>query len=133
MKVESTATRNLRGTVGRWVFVFLLGAVAGYLAVELVGEGPLAAAQVMTGAKARKVVAVAGQITGETYGVYLVDLEGGIITVYQWLAGTKKLRLLAALNYTYDLRLDEYNTEPSPKEIRGLIRQSRRLGETEPP
>ncbi len=133
MKVESTATRNLRGTVGRWVFVFLLGAVAGYLAVELVGEGPLAAAQVTTGAKARKVVAVAGQITGETYGVYLVDLEGGIIAVYQWLSGTKKLRLLAARNYTYDLRLDEYNTEPSPKEIRGLIRQSRRLGETEPP
>ena len=133
MKVESVATRNLRGAPGRWAFVFLLGAVAGYLAVELIGEGPFATAQVTTTAKAAKIVAVAGQITSETYGIYLVDLEGGIITVYQWLPGTKKLRLLAARNYTYDLRLDEYNTEPSPKEIRGLIGQSRRLGETEPP
>ncbi|GAG26028.1 unnamed protein product, partial [marine sediment metagenome] len=35
-------------------------------------------------------------------------------------------------NFLYDLQLDEYNTEPSPNEIKDLVRQSRRLESSEP-
>ena len=47
--------------------------------------------------------------------------------MYQWQAGARKLRLLAARNCTFDLQLDEYNTEPSPNEIQNLVRQGRTL------
>ena len=76
-------------------------------------------------------LAVAGQVADESYGVYLIDLEKGIITLYQWVPKTRTLRLVAARNCTYDLQLDEYNTEPPPKEIQSLVRETERLGEHE--
>ncbi|MBN1943131.1 MAG: hypothetical protein JW849_07535 [Phycisphaerae bacterium] len=71
----------------------------------------------------------AGRISGETYGLYLVDYTNRTISVYQVTPRAKKdkLRLMAARTYAYDVRLDDYNTTPSPREIQRLVEQHRRL------
>jgi hypothetical protein len=133
MNAEFPASEGPPSRAGRWAVVAFLVIIAMSLLVELLAGSQPAAAQVTTAQRTGQVLAVAGQITGDTYGLYLVDLERGIITMYQWAPKERKLRLLAARNFSYDLQLDEYNTEPSPKEIRDIVGQSRRLGELGPP
>jgi hypothetical protein len=84
-------------------------------------------------ARGRGVLAVAGQITADTYGLYLVDLDSRKICAYQWRPSTRKLRLLAVRNYTFDLKLDEYNTEKLPREIKKLVAESKPLVEEDGP
>ena len=65
-----------------------------------------------------------GRITADGYGVYLVDPRTNMLAVYQWIPGNPgRLKLVATRNCTFDLQLDEYNTEPSPSEIRELVRE----------
>lgn len=70
---------------------------------------------------------VAGQITRDTYGLYLVDPPSSRICVYLWVPGgpSGKLKLVAARNYTYDLQLNEYNTELLPGEIKKIVDEAR--------
>ena len=126
-----TQTPSNRGScvrASRWLVVVSLSVVAGMLLVK-VFEVPTATAQVSTAGESGKYLAVAGQLSNDEYGLYLIDREKGVIAVYQWQPHPRKLRLLAARNTEYDLNLDEYNTEPSPLEIRELVRKARRLEE----
>jgi hypothetical protein len=129
-----TGTQNTLGashSAGKWVIVILLSVIATCLLIE-VGASSLdargAQAGVDGGAKAG-LFAVAGQITRDTYGMYLVDAERGTICVYQYVPTTRKLHLRAARNITFDLLLDAYNTELPPQEIKKLVEQHRRLKE----
>ena len=72
---------------------------------------------------------VAGQVTSDSYGLYLVDTKNSTMCVYQWIPQTRKLRLMAARNYGFDLQLDDYNNEKetSPAEIKRLVEQQRRM------
>lgn len=120
--------RTGRQTV-RWLFVALLAGLAMGLIVQLaraVATSPPGGAAVVAGS----VIAVPGQISRDAYGLYLVDLENRTICVYQYLPTSKKLRLQAARTFAYDTRLDELNTEPSPREIKRLVEQQRRLTDT---
>ncbi len=113
----------------KWLIVILLSAIATCLVIELgfgVGE---ARAQASSG-RGEGYVVVAGKVTAETYGLYLVDVKHGTITVYQYVSSKRKLRLMAARNFTFDVQLDDYNTEPSPREIQKLVQQHKRLGGT---
>ena len=113
----------------KWLIVILLGLIAGCLLAELVASVSTASAQLTSGASARGITAVAGQVTSDSYGLYLIDTENGTMAVYQWLPGIRKLRLMAARNYEFDLKLDEYNSDdPSPSEIKQLVEQHDRLG-----
>jgi hypothetical protein len=75
------------------------------------------------------VIAVSAQITADSYGVYLLNPKRGTMAVYQFQPKTRTLRLMAVRNYGFDVQLDEYNTEPSPREIKQLVQQQQRLGE----
>jgi len=119
------------GPGAKWLLVVLLGTVVVCLLVEA-GFGLSETGGPASRGRSEDLFAVAGQITSDTYGLYLLDRKNGTICVYQWLSGTRKLRLLAARNYTFDLQLDEYNTEPLPRDIKKLVEQHRRLGETTP-
>jgi len=79
------------------------------------------------------VFVAAGRISGETYGLYLVDYTNRTISVYQVdaKAKTDKLRLMASRTYAYDVQLDDFNTTPSPREIQQLVEQHKRLREKE--
>jgi len=113
----------------KWLTVVLLTVVATCLVLELGYGISDARAEVSSGA-ADHVIAVAGKVTAESYGLYLVDLKNGTISVYQYLSSKRKLRLMAVRNFTFDVRLDDYNTEPSPRDIQKLVQQHKRLGET---
>ncbi|HUS47558.1 MAG TPA: hypothetical protein VM098_05535 [Phycisphaerae bacterium] len=125
MAVSSDPRSPKRLPLAKWCVVALLGAALGCL----LWEAGVGAADTRGGAAAGgDVLLVAGQITSDTYGLYIVDTRRSTIGVYQWLPGTRKLRLLAARNYSFDLQLDDYNTEPLPRDIKKLVEQSRPLG-----
>jgi hypothetical protein len=109
----------------RWLVVILLGVVAACLLVQL--GYSIAQAQPAGVAKGGNVFAVAGQVDKETYGLYLVDLDNGTICVYQYLPGDRKLRLMAARTTVFDRRLEDYNTQPPPPEIRKLVEEHKSL------
>ena len=131
MEQNESSTFDLRRLRARWLIVGFLACAACLLGVEVVRSTPRATGQVTAAGEAGRMLAVAGQVTGDSYGLYLLDRENGIITLYQWLPNIRKLRLLAARNVTYDLQLDEYNTEPSPGEIQKLVRESRSLNSSD--
>jgi len=112
----------------RWLIVILLSAIATCLVIEL-GFGLSEARAEASSGRDGSYVVVAGKVTSETYGLYLVDVEHGTISVYQYVPSKRTLRLMAARNFTFDVQLDEYNTEPSPREIQRLVQQHKRLGE----
>lgn len=111
----------------RWAATVLLSVLAGVLGSQLHSSPPAAWAQ--TGAAGGDVFICAGQVSSDSYGLYLVDLKQRTIGVYQWLPNSRKLRFLAARNYTYDLKLDDYNTEAPPRAIKKLSEQAKPLDE----
>jgi len=117
-----------RDGAAKWLIVILLSAIATCLLLE-VGRGTSEALADPSTGQAGHVVAVAAKVTAETYGLYLIDLKHGTISVYQYLTSQRKLRLMAVRNFTFDVQLDEYNTEPPPREIRKLVQQHKRLVE----
>ncbi len=131
MKNATTADiGNQRGLWARWSLVALLAIIAASLLVTL-GLGA-ASAQVSTpGGGNADVFVVAGQISRETYGLYLVDYKNSTICVYQYFPKSRKLRLMAARTYSFDVRLDDYNTDPSPQEIKKMVEDHKRLNSKE--
>jgi hypothetical protein len=113
------------------VIVSLLGVIAACLVMQVItGSQPAGAQVALPEAQAAQgsVVAVPGQIGPDAYGLYLIDTQRRTISVYQYIGGSgKELRLLAARTYSYDVQLDEYNTKPSPREIKSLVEQHKRL------
>ncbi len=102
---------NQRGFWARWSLVALLAIIAAFLLVTL-GLGA-ASAQVSTfGGANPDVFVVAGQISRETYGLYLVDYKNSTICVYQYFPRDRKLRLMAARTYAFDVQLNR----PGPNE-----------------
>jgi hypothetical protein len=121
-KAEATIKRPIR-----WPIVVALAVVAMGLVVTLVITA--AEAQVRPTARGGKdnIFVVAGQLSDRTYGLYLVDYDNKTICVYQFLDNPRKLRLMATRTYAFDVRLDEYNTEPGPREIKQLVDNQKRL------
>jgi len=114
---------------GRWAVVALLGVAATCLLVHAATDNSPGYGEAGGGA-AGNVIAVAGRVTADTYGLYLVDTKNATISVYQFIPGKHQLRLMASRTYLFDTKLDEYNTEPPPSEIKKLVEQQKRLGET---
>jgi hypothetical protein len=118
-------------SAGKWLFVVLLCMAAAALAVELARPGEPALAEMSSAAASPDgaVMAVAAQLSGDTYGLYLLDTRRGTMAVYQFQPSKRTLKLMAVRGYGFDLQLDEYNTEPSPNEIRQLVQQQKRLAD----
>ncbi len=122
-------------TKAKWLFAALVMILAAFVLVEISLSESQSSAESGRQERQQGLFAVSGQLDDDTYGVFLVDPQNDTICVYQFLPGTRrKLRLVAARNFTYDVRLDEYNTEPSPREIKKLVEQHKRIdeGETAP-
>jgi hypothetical protein len=62
-----------------------------------------------------------GQLSGSTWGCYLMDVDRGTLCVYQFDAGRKQLHLVAARSFVNDTKLANFNTIPSPQEILDLV------------
>jgi hypothetical protein len=61
-----------------------------------------------------------GQLSPSVWGCYLMDVDRQTLMVYQYAPGERMLRFMAARNFANDRRMENYNTEPSPEEIRNL-------------
>lgn len=125
MVEEPNQIASPRGTgSARWLVVLLLAAVAGALLVEL-GRTSSAVGQGLGGpvGAGRGLLVVPSPLSRDSYGVYLVDAEKGKMCLYEYQASHRQLRLVAVRNFAYDLCLDEYNTQPSPSEMRQLAEQ----------
>ena len=117
----------------KWIIVLLLFFIAVGLIQQLLFSSVSAAATAESPGETtadtshgKGVVAVAGQISRDMYGLYLIDLKNGTICVYG-MTGSGQLKLLAARTFIYDCQLDSYNTTPLPKEIAKLVARARRL------
>jgi hypothetical protein len=111
--------------------VVVLTVIATCLVIELGSGRDAAYAQVSQGSSGR-VVAVSGQLTRDVYGMFLIDAKNNTMAVYRYLPGNNKLQLVAARNFTYDLQLDDYNTLVSPREVKKIVDQQKRLTDVDP-
>ncbi|MHC4984085.1 MAG: hypothetical protein ACYTF6_13070 [Planctomycetota bacterium] len=80
-------------------------------------------------ARPQRLYAAVGQVTKDTYGLYMVDPEYATIVVYEWSPQAGKLRLMAARTYLFDRQLEDYNTELPPREVKKLVAEQKRLGD----
>ena len=110
---------------GQWVIVVGLSMVVGALTMQLLSAPAAAAAAGAAGEG--KVFAIAGQVSADSYGVYLVDLEKGTMCLYEYVARDRRLWLRAARTFQADVQLDSYNTMPLPKEVSKMVAEARRL------
>jgi hypothetical protein len=68
------------------------------------------------------------QLQSNVWGCYLMDIDRGTLCVYQFLPGSRQLQFVAARNFTFDTRLANFNTAPSPAEIRELVEKQDQSG-----
>jgi len=123
----SHVRRGAAASVAKWLLVALLGAAAAFLLREAGRSTSTAWAQSTRSAAGAGVFTVAGQITANTYGLYLVDTENGTICLYEYDARERTLHLRAARTYRFDTRLDDFNTSPPPEEMRDIVEKHKRL------
>lgn len=89
---------------------------------------PMAVAQQPPIAGGAGVFVMPAQLSGNTWGVYLLDVDAQTLAVYQYLPGERQLQLVAARTYRHDRRLQQFNTAaPSPREVEELLRMEERL------
>ena len=75
------------------------------------------------------------QLSGNTWGCYLMDVDRGTLCVYQFLPGARQLQFVASRNFAQDTRLANFNTTPAPHEIQDLVNkqdQGNRAGAAAP-
>jgi len=118
-------------STAKWLIVALLAVIATCLVIEVGVAASAASAQTAGTGGTPMVFAVAGKVTPETYGLYLVDLEHGNICVYQYLPANRRIRLMAARTFVFDRQLEDFNNEsPTPREVKKLVEQQRSLRAT---
>src|SRR5438128_2182543 len=61
------------------------------------------------------------QLAGNQWGAYLMDIDKGTLSVYQFFPGTSQLKFVAARKFTNDTKMENWNTTPSPSEVADLV------------
>ena len=119
--------------VSRWLIVILLSVIATCLLLEVGGLSRPAQGQPAMAGGRSDVFAVAGKVTPETYGLYLVDTRRGTVCVYQYLPASRKMRLMSARTFLFDVQLENFNCDkPTPHEVKKLVEQQRSLRDAGP-
>jgi len=74
------------------------------------------------------VIVMPAQLSQNTWGCYLLDIDAQTLAAYQFFPGEKVLKLSAARNFRHDRRLGNFNTLPSPNEVADLVEKERDSG-----
>ena len=69
--------------------------------------------------------AFTGQLSSDSYGVFMVDVDAGTIWCYRYVSNKNLLKLVAARDWKYDRYLENFSTEPSPEFIKEELEQQR--------
>lgn len=76
---------------------------------------------------ARGVFAFSGQLSKNTYGVYVVDVDAMTMWVYEYLPHKSCLRLAAARTWRYDRYLENHNIcDLPPEAVEQMVEEQRR-------
>jgi len=59
-----------------------------------------------------------GQLSVNSWGCYIMDIDAQTLCCYQFYPGEKQLRLVAARNFHWDRKLGNYNTAPPWPDIK---------------
>jgi hypothetical protein len=113
-----------------WIIALLLAVIATGLWLRPAGLTlPNAAfGQQPPLAGARGVFAFTGPIERDQYGLFMLDVDQGTIWCYAFenVAGTSKLRLVAARTWVYDRYLQDFNcAAPDFRTVQKLVAQQR--------
>lgn len=73
------------------------------------------------------------QLSGNTWGAYLMDVDRGTLCVYQFFPGTRQLQFVASRKFTNDTKLENFNTSPTPGEVADLVEKQAKGIRTAPP
>jgi len=73
--------------------------------------------QAVVSGGARGLFAFSGQLTKNTYGVYVVDVDAMTVWMYEYLPQKGCLRLAAARTWRYDRYLENHNICDLPPEV----------------
>ena len=76
---------------------------------------------------------VAVQMSTNTWGCYVLDIDAQVMCVYQYVPGERLLRLQAARSIAYDRKLEAFNTVPLPREVADLVQKAATGGPSSPP
>ena len=119
----------------QWATVVLLSALSGALVTQALWTSAEARAQTTTSGK-DNVFAMAGQLSKDNYGIFLVDSGNSTMAIYEWVPDRvqgRMLRLVATRNFAFDLQLDDYNNAAkTPREIKEIAEKQKRLDEVRP-
>ena len=63
------------------------------------------------------------QFSMNLWGCYVMDIDQQTLCAYQYFPGEKKLKLVASRLIRYDRKLQNYNTEMDPMDVKKLIDQ----------
>ncbi|NOT02611.1 MAG: hypothetical protein HOP29_18550 [Phycisphaerales bacterium] len=127
---NSEAESVLRERASQTVWWVIAGSLA-VIAVCMVARssGPIlpeALGQVTRQAGARGIFAFSGQLTDQTHGVFMVDVDSQTLWGYEYLPASRKLRLAFARSWNSDKYLENMDCEgPSPDEIEEKVQQER--------
>ncbi len=76
----------------------------------------------------RGLMAFTGQIDKYSYGLFMVDTDNSTVWCYQYVPGTRKLKLVAARSFMYDRYLESFNMdEPSLDQAKGMLARQRKM------
>ena len=82
--------------------------------------------QPTTSAGARGVFAFSGQLTKNTYGVYVVDTDTATMWMYEYMGAKGCLRLAAARSWRFDRYLENHNScDLPPETVEQMIEEQR--------
>ena len=120
-----------RKTAPHPIYWMIAGALM-TIAVTLISQrggsplGDMAFGQPTTSAGARGVFAFSGQLTKNTYGVYVVDTDTATMWMYEYLGAKGCLRLAASRSWRFDRYLENHNLcDLPPETVEQMVEEQR--------
>jgi hypothetical protein len=114
-----------------WIIAILLAIIAtalltrstGTVLPKAFGDTPM-----MGG---RGIFAFTGQIDRDRYGLFMMDVDNSTVWGYEYLPGTRKLRLAFARSFTFDRYLENHNLEEDtqPQMVKSMLDAQRQKKE----
>ncbi|MHC4442636.1 MAG: hypothetical protein ACYTF1_21110 [Planctomycetota bacterium] len=115
-----------------WILTILLAVIATTLIMRL-DEGRLTnSVYAQAGSEqlgARGIYAFTGQLTGKSYGLFMMDVDRSTVWCYEFQRGPHgqpQMKLVAARSWFWDRFLEEFNVaEPVPGDVRLMVEQQK--------
>jgi hypothetical protein len=119
-----------------WLIAVSLAVIAACLLQGMDSRRSQAFAQPAMSGGARGVFAFSGQLSKDSYGVFMVDVDVGTLWCYRFTGAKNTLNLVAVRDWRYDRYLEQWATDPPIEVIKAQVEQLRaaaRTGSSPPP